>query len=256
MSEMLKRGIPCLICLAPGLSLTHAYCEESTSAACSSTCDVPGIPDAQLKQVQVVARHGARTTFSHEFPLRNVSWDMCDLPSKGVPVMVRNLDGGESPFSHDNDRQVQQKMPGGCHTGQLTTTGFQQAIDLGKWLREQYVVQHELLPVELDRSTLAIRTTNIARTILTAKGILTGLYPAAAVEHSKHESIQEDQYVTLHTASDAKEWLHPNYRHCQRFMEMFQEGREAFVADAELNATLRGLDPAAREGAGGKQKKQ
>jgi hypothetical protein len=43
---------------------------------------------------------------------------------------------------------VAAKLPGGCHKGQLTRVGQQQALGLGKWLRARYVEQLGFVPRE------------------------------------------------------------------------------------------------------------
>jgi hypothetical protein len=35
--------------------------------------------------------------------------------------------------------QVAARLPGGCHKGELTLVGQQQALELGQWLRARYV---------------------------------------------------------------------------------------------------------------------
>lgn len=65
-------------------------------------------------------------------------------------------------------RQVNETFEGGCHKGQLTLIGQQQALDLGRWLRWRYAMVHRLLPVDgFEATTVMARTTNYQRTIAT-----------------------------------------------------------------------------------------
>lgn len=38
------------------------------------------------------------------------------------------------------------KLPGGCHKGELTKLGQQQAREVGNWLRDRYIHQLGFLP--------------------------------------------------------------------------------------------------------------
>jgi len=67
--------------------------------------------------------------------------------------------------------------------GQLTELGQEQALALGWELRHRYVDVHELLPAQLDPPSMYLRSTNIQRTLATAAGVLTGMYPPAAPEN-------------------------------------------------------------------------
>ncbi|KAK9804074.1 hypothetical protein WJX73_002754 [Symbiochloris irregularis] len=102
----------------------------------------PGALDnAQLRLVQVIFRHGARTPLTPEKPF----WE------------------------------------GGCHKGQLTLLGQEQTRALGSWLRQRYMDQMHFLEPQLEHAgVLSARTTHFQRTIATLQGVLTGLYPDAA----------------------------------------------------------------------------
>jgi hypothetical protein len=52
-----------------------------------------------------------------------------------------------------------------------------QALELGYWLRQQYIDTHGFLPASLKPGVVAARTTNFSRTRATLAGVLTGLYP-------------------------------------------------------------------------------
>ena len=42
------------------------------------------------------------------------------------------------------------KLPGGCHKGELTKLGQQQARDVGEWLRQRYVQDLSFLPAQYE----------------------------------------------------------------------------------------------------------
>lgn len=61
--------------------------------------------------------------------------------------------------------------------GQLTPKGMSQEYELGKTLRQQYVNKYHLLPKQYDINAMSVRSTNMARTMMSAQSILFGLYP-------------------------------------------------------------------------------
>jgi len=61
--------------------------------------------------------------------------------------------------------------------GQLTGLGMRQEYDLGKTLRQQYVEREHLLPNHYDASSMNVRSSGYARTMMSAQSLLLGLYP-------------------------------------------------------------------------------
>jgi len=61
--------------------------------------------------------------------------------------------------------------------GQLTPKGMRQEYDLGKILRQRYVNEYHLLPKHYDTNAMNVRSSGIARTMMSAQSILFGLYP-------------------------------------------------------------------------------
>lgn len=59
-----------------------------------------------------------------------------------------------------------------------------QALELGYWLRQQYIDSLGYLPASYRPGVLAARTTNFSRTRATLAGVLTGLYPGASLWQS------------------------------------------------------------------------
>ncbi|MDF1646530.1 MAG: histidine phosphatase family protein [Legionellaceae bacterium] len=74
-----------------------------------------------------------------------------------------------------DSREMQKIWPYG--TKQLTPKGMRQAYELGKVLRQRYVNEHHLLLEQYDINAMDVRSSNTARTMMTAQSVLFGLYP-------------------------------------------------------------------------------
>lgn len=86
--------------------------------------------------VSLHVRHGARTPLTNHSELwKGHVWDVCGQAYKGVPLEVRGIGGGEAPESPHDKRQIATRLEGGCHKGELTLLGQQQALEVGQWLR-------------------------------------------------------------------------------------------------------------------------
>jgi lysosomal acid phosphatase len=72
---------------------------------------------------------------------------------------------------------LQQHWPTGW--GQLSALGQQQEYALGVKLRTRYVYQSHLLPLQYQANTMYVRSTDILRTKMSARSLLSGLYPDA-----------------------------------------------------------------------------
>lgn len=151
-------------------------------------------PGAVLKQVQVVFRHGARAPLSTlYFP--NTSWangTLCpDTYTPGVKLHIQDAQGGpRAPPIIDEDVPV---LPGGCRMGTLTRPGYQMALDLGRQLRQQYMVDQPLLSPVYSHEDVYAYTTCIRRTVATLTGVLTGLYGdtrVPVVVNASHQSAE------------------------------------------------------------------
>jgi hypothetical protein len=85
--------------------------------------------------------------------------------------------------------------------GSLTDAGYQNALDLGAYLRLHYIHQNKLLPAHrLDASLLQVESTAVQRTVTTLRGVLSGLYPdtsatvRVAVRSHEEEVMGADWY--------------------------------------------------------------
>lgn len=98
----------------------------------------------ELKMVQVVFRHGARSPLK---PLpqeeeEQVEWNPQLLevpPQTRLDYTVTNLAGGPKPHSPYDSQYRETTLKGGMFAGQLTGVGMQQMFALGERLRKNYV---------------------------------------------------------------------------------------------------------------------
>jgi acid phosphatase len=72
--------------------------------------------------------------------------------------------------------------------GQLTAEGMQQEFQLGVALRKRYIQQDHLLPEHYEYNTLYVRSTDYARTLMSAQSLLAGLYPPGTGPYPSQES--------------------------------------------------------------------
>ena len=70
--------------------------------------------------------------------------------------------------------------------GELTPEGVQRELQLGTMLRKKYIEQYHLLPPQYAVGTLYVRSTDVRRTIASARSVLLGLYP---LENRPYSSI-------------------------------------------------------------------
>lgn len=62
-----------------------------------------------------------------------------------------------APYQHVSSLwQRNIKLPGGCHKGELTKLGQEQARDVGDWLRQRYVQDLSFLPAQYEVGCIAV----------------------------------------------------------------------------------------------------
>ncbi|HAT8124017.1 TPA: histidine-type phosphatase [Legionella pneumophila] len=61
--------------------------------------------------------------------------------------------------------------------GQLTADGMQQEYKMGVTFRKKYIEESHLLPEHYEYGTIYVRSTDYARTLMSAQSLLMGLYP-------------------------------------------------------------------------------
>uniref|UniRef100_A0A8C5GH54 Acid phosphatase 6, lysophosphatidic n=1 Tax=Gouania willdenowi TaxID=441366 RepID=A0A8C5GH54_GOUWI len=160
----------------------------------------------QLKLVQVVFRHGARTPLKSIPDVMEAQWvpALLEPPSHThINYVVEDLYGGPRPPAPIEDSYRQNILTGGTYPGQLTTVGMQQLYELGQRLRRKYIVDGAFLSSTFCPAEVYVRSTNIVRTIESAKCLVAGLF--------HHNS----QVVPIATTEATSEILYPNYYGCK-----------------------------------------
>ncbi|XP_057707799.1 lysophosphatidic acid phosphatase type 6 [Corythoichthys intestinalis] len=160
-----------------------------------------------LKLVQVLFRHGARTPLGSIPDVLEAQWvpSLLEPPAHThMNYVVTNLDGGQRPSSPLEDSYRKKKLSGGVFAGQLTTLGMQQLYELGERFRRKYVQECPFLTDTFCTDEVYVRSTNIVRTIESARCLLAGLFQQ-----------KQKETVPIITTDAESEILYPNYHGCR-----------------------------------------
>ncbi|XP_046903600.1 lysophosphatidic acid phosphatase type 6 [Hypomesus transpacificus] len=161
----------------------------------------------ELKLVQVLFRHGARTPLKSIPDVMEAQWvpNLLEPPAHTeISYVVTDLDGGPRPPAPVEDSYRSNILTGGTFPGQLTTVGMQQLYELGQRLRKKYIQDTPFLSSSFSSSEVYVRSTNIVRTIESAKCLVAGLF----------QQTQNDA-VPILTTDSKSEILYPNYHGCK-----------------------------------------
>jgi len=251
----------CALAAAGGLVAVGGAKQSSSSKqrgpAHAEGCLADGAPypeheGTQLRLVQVLHRHGARTPFvalpgmpQEGTPGWSSLWGQCRLPPKAaVTAAARATEngGGGVPLSGEAAMAAGQAEAaaaatyGTCGKGQLTKLGEEQLMHLGTFLRREYLEgpAGRLLaggPVP-PAEQLAVTSTKTSRTILSVRSMLHGLLPEAT-----DADIEALVKVPRPFSMDI---LIANYARCDRLRELFHE------AKAHVDSSLMSVHTRAR----------
>ncbi|KAF3694768.1 Lysophosphatidic acid phosphatase type 6 [Channa argus] len=179
---------------------------DQDTSSCTSA-DTNSSSPYELKLVQVLFRHGARTPLKSIPDVMQVQWvpTLLEPPAHThINYVVTDLNGGPRPPAPVEDSYRKNMLTGGTFPGQLTTVGMQQLYDLGKRLRRRYIEESPFLSSTFSTAEVYVRSTNIVRTIESAKCLIAGLF---------HQN--QKQIVHILTTEAESEILYPNYYGCK-----------------------------------------
>ena len=129
--------------------------------------------DADLLQVQIISRHGART------PLHSSSTIIKNWNCKFTEVSHSSLKDGRPSTQHVS--YGKSIFLGDCHFGQLIDEGSKELNVLGKYLRHIYIERLKFLPSEFHSEIMRFRSTNTHRSIHSQIALIHGLYPDSQI---------------------------------------------------------------------------
>ncbi|XP_028992289.1 lysophosphatidic acid phosphatase type 6 [Betta splendens] len=179
---------------------------DQDASSPTSTDTTPASP-YELKLVQVLFRHGARTPLKSIPDVMEAQWvpTLLEPPAHThINYVVTNLHGGPRPPAPIEDSYRKNVLAGGTFPGQLTTVGMQQLYELGKRLRRKYVEESPFLSSMFSPVEVYVRSTNIVRTIDSAKCLIAGLFQQ-----------KQKEIVHILTTESESEILYPNYHGCK-----------------------------------------
>lgn len=151
-------------------------------AVCEDSCVAPlvtpaPVPNKELKFVQIMIRHGARSPIAAYLPYVSRGHWLCD----GAGAYGSRMHA--APMEHYRRflQLLDQPLvdyPPNCKSGDLTTVGMEQHHNLGQFYHKYLFENHQFfksLPVPPEE--IRIRCTDVERTFRSAESFLHGLFP-------------------------------------------------------------------------------
>ncbi|XP_045334854.1 lysophosphatidic acid phosphatase type 6 isoform X2 [Leopardus geoffroyi] len=217
-----------------GVLTSLAYCVHQRRVARAETPGAPGQRPVdrsllELKMVQVVFRHGARSPLK-PLPREQAEWNLQLLevpPQTQFDYTVTNLAGGLKPHSPFDSQYRKTVLKGGMFAGQLTNVGMQQMFALGQRLRKSYVEDIPFLSPTFNPLEVFVRSTNIYRNLESTRCLLAGLFQS-----------QKEGPIVIHTDEASSEVLYPNYQNCWSLQERTRGRRQAACLQPGISEDL------------------
>ena len=156
------------------LLLRFSVCEDSCVAPLVTP---PPVPGKELKLVQVMIRHGARSPLAAYLPYMARGYWICDGEGAYAPRMHAAPFDEYRRFKQVLDQRIADYPPN-CKLGDLTTVGMEQHHKLGGLYHKYLFENHRLftsLPVPSDE--IKVRCTDVERTFRSAQSFLHGAFP-------------------------------------------------------------------------------
>ncbi|XP_055258150.1 lysophosphatidic acid phosphatase type 6 [Moschus berezovskii] len=185
----------------------------------------------ELKMVQVVFRHGARSPLKPLPQEDQVEWkpQLFEVPPQTqLDYTVTNLAGGPKPHSPFDSQYRETTLKGGMFAGQLTKVGMEQMFALGERLRKNYVEDIPFLSPTFNPLEVFIRSTNIYRNLESTRCLLAGLF-----QH------QKEGPIVIHTDEASSEVLYPNYQYCWNLWKRTRGRRQAASLQPGISEDLK-----------------
>ena len=125
--------------------------------------------DADLIQVHIISRHGARTPLHLASNVSNI-WSCSN--TEQMSIYDNNKESMKINVAYGKSLLL-----GNCQFGQLIGKGVKQLRQVGKYLNDIYIRKLKFLPSKFDQRSFKFRTTGSLRTIYSQMAIIDGLYP-------------------------------------------------------------------------------
>ncbi|XP_014662895.1 PREDICTED: lysophosphatidic acid phosphatase type 6-like [Priapulus caudatus] len=200
-----------------------ATVKAAPSASTQAATSTEGL---RLHNVQLFARHGARTPLAISPPFTEYVWnkeELDDLPKTMIPVLLVSTEGGPRPKSRHEEFFKTEQFKGGAYIGQLTKLGQSQGYTLGQKLRKRYVEEVPFLSPTYEPGEIYARSSNLNRTAYSLRCVLAGLldYPRREIT----------DMVEIEISPSKEENLYPNTNFCPALNAMQTVGTAPMLAD-------------------------